>query len=41
MPAADGTQPPDNQGRIALSGMLDRVPLNCGCTLAVTTNPKV
>jgi len=23
------------------SGLSDRVPLNCGCTLAVTTNPKV
>jgi hypothetical protein len=37
----DEVRPPENQSRIALSGMLDRVPLNCGCTLAVTTNPKV
>ena len=26
---------------LPLSGLSDRVPLNCGCTLAVTTHAKV
>jgi hypothetical protein len=42
----DGTRPPDNlppdnSAGSSLSGLSDRVPHNCGCTLAVTTNPKV
>ena len=34
-------QPPANAAGPWLVGTGDRLPLNCGCTLVVTTNPKI